>query len=96
MTVLGALLWDGAASLVPLGLAFAQPLFGRFRGRRRGPVTGSNRRLRDKRANVVLNADPGTIAFALGPHEAQLASLQEFVDRLAENDHADDEPRHTR
>ena len=94
--VLRTLLGMLGAGCFAVALASAQPLFERLKRRRRVPVTESNRALRGRRANVVLNADARTIAFALGPFEAELGSLQGLADRLAGNDRADDEPRHTR
>ncbi len=88
-------IWLSASAVAALGLSLVRPLVKLRRAQRvRVPVTDSNRRMRDKRANVVLNADAGTIAFALGPYEAQLAGLQVLADEVA--DLADDEPRHSR
>lgn len=55
----------------------------RLRYRRNTPVTDSGRALRDLRANVVFNLDATALAYALGPAEAQLASLQPLADRVA-------------
>lgn len=69
-----------------LSLAFAEPIAKVRARRRRVPITDSNRALRDRRANVVRNLDPAALAYALGPYDAELARLQHWVDRLAQND----------
>lgn len=93
--------WDGVAvvaagSASSLALAYSQRVRMWMLSRRAArqapavtPVTASNRAMRERRANVVFNADPGTIAFALGPYEAELAGLQRLADQLPEADDAE-------
>jgi hypothetical protein len=51
----------------------------RYRGNR--PVTDSNRLMRDRRALVVQSMDASSLAYALGPYDAELGSLQRLADR---------------
>lgn len=70
-------------------LLFTEPLARRWQRHRRVPVTDSNRAMRDRRANVVRAMDATTVAYALGPYDAELRGLQHWVDRLAQNDRKD-------
>lgn len=77
-----AVLWTLGLGSLPFTHRYQQ-----WRKRRvRIPVTDSNRAMRERRANVVKAMDKTTIAYALGPYDAELRGLQHWVDRLAEND----------
>lgn len=83
---LGGIVLAVLGALGGLSLAFSHR-FNQWRARLKPiPVTDSNRAMRERRANVVKAMDATTVAYALGPYDAELRGLQHWVDRLAEND----------